>query len=322
MSLIPWICAAAAAGVAGYNNPIPQPGEPAYVPGGDHHLRVMFENDSFCGSDGNYTHGTRIDYAQGISGGNAWGISLVQNIYTPSSNSYAPVRNERPYAGHLALGGAFLVPGRDIGSTFEFQLGVTGKPSLAENAQWLVHEMGDMYQWRGWAHQLDSEVTLQFNSRQDYRLPFLEGRIGGLETDGTLYTREELGTVAIAGTLGLSLRIGQNLPDSMRVNGNNPGDYGMGLLNGGNYRPQDFSWCIIAQNSIKYVAHDLFLDGGVFHTTDTTCTKNPWVFESRLGLGISYQNIDYYLGGVFQTRAYQTQDHNTAFGTFSVTWHW
>ncbi len=322
MSVLPWICAAAAAGVAGYTNPTPQPNNPAYVPGGQHHLRVMFENDSFCGADGNYTHGSRLDYAQNLRNGHAWGLSLMQNIYTPNTNSYEPVPNERPYAGHLALGGAYIMPGRNIGSAFEFQLGVTGKPSLSENSQWLVHQLGDMYQWRGWAHQLDSEITLQVNSRQDYRLPFLETNICGLETDGALYTREEIGTVAIAGTVGLSLRIGRNLPDSMRVNGNNPGDYGIGLLRSERYRPEELSWCIIAQNSVKYVAHDLFLDGGVFHPCETTCSKNPWVFESRLGLGVSYHNIDYYLGGVFQTRAFQTQEHNTAFGTFSVTWHW
>ncbi len=320
--MIPWLCAAAAAGVAGYTNPTPRPGEPSYVPGGQHHLRVMFENDSFCGNDGNYTHGSRVDYAQSLANGDAWGLSLTQNIYTPSTNSRQEVYNERPYAGYLAVGGAYLMRGEDVGSSFELQLGVTGKPSLAENAQWLVHQLGDMYQWQGWAHQLDSEITMQFNSRQDYRLPFLESRFCGLETDGTLYTREEIGTVSIAGTVGLSLRIGENLPDRMRLNGNAPGDYGIGLLRQSSYRPEELSWAIIAQNSVKYVARDLFLDGGAFHASATTCTKNPWVFESRLGLGVSYRNIDYYLGGVFQTRAYQTQDHNTAYGTFSVTWHW
>ncbi len=322
MGMLPWICAAAAAGVAGYTNPTPQPGEPSYVRGGQHHLRVMFENDSFCGNDGNYTHGSRIDYAQNLASGNAWGISLTQNIYTPSINSYDLVPDDRPYAGYLALGGAYILRGENFGSTFEFQIGTTGKPSLAENAQWLVHQLGSMYQWHGWHHQLDSEITLQFNTRQDYRLPCLEGRLFGLETDGAFFTREELGTVSIAGSAGFSLRIGQNLPDSMRLNGNSPGDYGVGLLRSDRYKPEELSWAIIGQCSGKYVARDMFLDGGAFHDFETTCTKNPWVFEGRLGLGVSYQNIDYYLGGVFQTRAYQTQDHNTAFGTFSVTWHW
>ncbi len=322
MSLIPWICAAAAAGVAGYTNPTPQPGEPSYVPGGQHHMRLLFENDSFCNDDGDYTHGTRIDYAQNMKDGNAWGVSLLQNIYTPSTNRHEPVPDERPYAGYLAVGAAYMLRGKDFGSTFEFQLGVTGKPSLAEDAQWLIHDMGKMYQWHGWAHQLDSEVTFQFNARQDYRLRCLESDLFGLETDGTLFTREELGTVSVAASVGLSLRIGRNLPDSMRVNGSKPGDYGISLFETGNYRPDELSWFIVSQTHLKYVGHDMFLDGGVFHRAEVFCSKNPWVFESQLGFGVSYKNIDYYLGGVFQSRSYQQQAHNEVFGTFSVTWHW
>ncbi len=322
MSMIPWICVGVIGGVAGYTSPTPQPSDPSYVPGGLHHLRVMFENDSFCDHDENYTHGSRLDYAQELEDGNAWGISLVQNIYTPSKNRRMFLPHQRPYAGYLALGGAYILRGQDFGSTFEFQLGVTGKPSLAQDAQWLIHTLGDMYQWRGWAHQLDSEVTMQFNSRQDFRLRCAEGSLFGLETDGTFFTREEVGTVSIAASAGLSLRIGQNLSDTMRVNGNNPGDYGISLFERGGYRPEELSWFIVSQSCIKYVARDMFLDGGAFHPMKNRIGKNPWIFESRLGLGVSYKNIDYYLGGVFQTRAYQEQPDHSYFGTFSVTWHW
>ncbi len=323
MSMLPWISYLAAAGLAGYTNPTPQPGDASYTPGGTHHLRVIMENDSFFGEDNGYTHGTRFDYAQEVRDGHAFGLSLTQNIYTPDTKTCGNVPNEHPYAGYLALGAAYLRQGKNVGASFELQVGTTGKPSLAENSQHRVHALADMEQWKGWADQIPSEATVQLTMRQDWRLPFMERRFcNRYEMDGTFFTREQVGTVAIGGAAGLSVRYGQNLPDSMQVNGSEAGNFGMGLLTRDEYHPEELSWFVIAQGQVRFVGRDMFIDGGVFHHFDSPCSRKPWIAELQLGVAASYHGIDYYLGGVYSSRTYRTEATNPMYGTCAVTWHW
>ncbi len=323
MSMIPWVTFAAAGALAGYTNPIAQPGEPGYDASPKHHLRVMFENDSFINEDNGYTHGSRIDYVHGSSRDLAFGLSLTQNIYTPDTKTQANVPGEHPYAGYLAVGGAVLKRGEHVGMSAELQLGTTGKPSLAENAQHAVHAVGDMEQWPGWGSQLPAEPTLQLTLRQDWRIPVLERRIGQCyETDGTLFTREQLGTVNLGGGAGITLRFGRNLPDSMQVNGSEAGNFGLGLLQKPNYRPEQLAWFLYAQGQLRFVGRDMFIDGGVFHRFDQTCSRKPWIAELQLGAAASYQGIDYHLGIVWSSRTYRSESTNPMYGTCGITWHW
>ncbi len=321
--MIPWVTYAAAAGVAGYFNPIAQPGEPGYKAAPEHHLRVMFENDSFIGEDNGYTHGSRIDYARNIDERWAWGLSLTQNIYTPDHKTEGNVPGEHPYAGYLALGGGLMRRAENIGLAAELQLGTTGKTSLAENAQHAVHAIGDMEQWPGWSSQVPAEPTVQLALRQDWRLPCLEHNIGSrYQTDATLFTREQVGTVTLGGAAGLTLRFGQNLPDSMQVNGSEAGNFGLGLLEKPGYHREALSWFVYAQGQVRYVGRDMFIDGGVFHHFDSPCSRQPWIAELQLGAAASYQGIDYSLGLIWSSRTYRTESTNPMYGTCAVTWHW
>ncbi len=324
MSLLPWVTYAATAAVVGCANPIAQPGEPGYRPNPQHHLRVMFENDSFIGEDNGYTHGSRLDYAQGIGNeGWAWGLSLTQNIYTPDHMTRGNVMNEHPYAGNLAVGGALLHRAENVGLAAELQLGTTGKFSLAENAQHLIHAVGKMEQWEGWNAQVPTEVTAQLTLRQDWRLPFMEQRIGSCcETDGIFFTREQLGTVKLGGAAGVTLRFGRNLPNAMQVNGSEAANFGMGLLTKPGYRPDKLSWFVYAQGQVRYVARDAMMEGGVFHHYDSPCSRQPWIAELQVGSAVSYQGIDYYLGFVWSSRTYEHEAKNPMYGTCGVTWHW
>ena len=323
MSCLPWVTMLAASVAADYMNPISQAGEPGYRAVPKHHFRGMFENDSAFGEDRNYSHGSRFDYAQQILPNHYWGISLTQNIYTPEVHTGARVWGQHPYAGYLAIGGAYLYKGEDVGSSLELQLGTTGKPSFAENSQWFVHTVGNMQQWDGWADQIPAEPTVQLSARQDWRLAFCETESkGGFQTDGMIFTREAVGTVAISGGAGIVLRWGVNLPDAMQVNGNQAANYGVGLLRKSTYDPTRLSWFVVGSVYGEYVAHDLFIDGGVFHDFEQTCSRKPWQAEVQLGLGVAKDGIHYYAGGIWHTVEYRTQDHHSLYGTFSISWNW
>ncbi len=323
MSMLPWIGYAAAAGLAGYTNPIAQPGSAGYNEYPSHHLRFQMENDSFIGEDNGYTNGGRIDYAQELGHGLGYGLSLTQNIYTPDHKTAGNVMGEHPYAGYLAIGGAVLGRDPNFGFSSEWQIGTTGKPSLAREAQHAVHAAGNMEQWEGWGEQIPAEITFQWTMRQDWRLPFMEHRIGDkYETDGTLFTREQLGTVTLGGAVGLTLRFGKNLPDSMQVNGSEAANFGMGLLEKPDYDRAAPSWFLYAQGQVKFVGRDIFIDGGVFHDFEQTCSRKPWIVELQVGAAMVYQGIDYYLGLVYSSRTYKSESTNPMYGTCGITWHW
>lgn len=329
MSMLPWVVMAAASATVGYWDPLPQPGEVGYQSPPRHHARLLFENDAAFGRDQDYTHGTRLDYAQTLSPehsaslSDAWGVSLTQNIYTPATHTNGAVWNEHPYGGYLAVGGAYMQRWHSFGHAVEVQVGTTGKPSFAENSQWFIHAVGNMDSWDGWGDQIDSEVTLQFSARQDVRLPWLEmPSRNGWQTDATFYLQEQVGTVSIHGGAGLVFRYGKNLPPSMQVMGNQPANFGVGLLLKEGYKPDAPSYFVLAGVYGGYVARDLFIDGGAFHPFEQTCSRKPWQVEGQLGVGVSYRGIDYYAGGVLHSRTYRSEGLNHAYGSFSITLHW
>ena len=323
MSMIPVAVMAGCSILADYYNPIAQPGEPGYTANPQHHLRVMFENDSVFDNDCNYSHGSRIDYARTLPDGNAWGVSITQNIYTPETHGEQNFVDEHPYAGYLALGAAYMFIGEDFGASVEFQLGATGNASGARYCQNGLHHALGMPDWDGWDHQVPSEVTFQLSSRQDYRIPCMDCTWGnGWQSDATIFTREALGTAFIRAGVGMSFRYGVNLPQSMRVVGNHEADYGVGLLNKPTYRREDTSYFLIASLYVEYVARDITIDGGVFHHFEQSCSRRPWQVEAQLGVGISHGGIDYFAGAVYHSDTYRRQDTNGFYGTFSGTWHW
>lgn len=324
MSMLPWAVMAAGSVAAGYLNPLPQPGEPGYTAVPTHHFRVQFENDSACDEDKNYTHGTRLDYVKDTDAHHSYAFSLTQNIFTPETHSRHANPGQHPYAGYLAVGGAYLYRGEDVGTAVEFQIGTTGKASLAKECQNNLHSACGMSTWDGWQDQVPAELTLQLSSRQDFRLPCLESRNGGYtDTDAIFFTREDVGTMHLAGGIGAAFRIGSNLPNNMQLAGNAPANFGVGLVQRNTYDPTRASYFLLAQVYAGYVARDITVDGGVFHTfRHKTCSRKPWQAEAKLGFGAAYGGIDYFAGVVLQSRTYRTQDKNDMFGTFSINWNW
>lgn len=323
MSFLPEAAMLLLSGGTALFNPLPQYGDAAYREHAARCFQLCYENDATFDDDCNYSHGTRLSYAQEFSEQMAWGVSLMQNIYTPETHTRHAVPEEHPYAGTLALGGALLVRGAGIGSCTEFQLGATGNASLARYTQNAVHELGKMDKWKGWDDQVPSEMTFQLTQRLDVDLPCVSSTWGdGWGTDGLVMVRADVGTVMIAGGAGISFRIGKNLPDSMEIVGNRSGNYGMGLITKSGYRRQDISYFLVTGICAEYVARDISLDGGVFHHFAQTCSRVPWQVEGRLGIGVSYRGIDYYAGVLRHSDTYRTQKTPSAMGSFSIGWRW
>lgn len=304
-------------------NPIPLKGEEGYNAKPSHHLRMMVENDVIFSEDCDYSHGSRIDYAQRMADGNYWGLSLTQSIYTPYTRTSGKVYKEHPYAGYLALGAAYIARGENFGISTELQLGTTGKASGAGEVQKLIHELGDMYSWDGWDDQIPSEFTMQLASRQDFNIKSMDCKSSsGWEMDSQFYTRQSLGTVRISAGMGWGIRYGHNLPNSSRTAGISEAEFGVSSLIKDGYDPSELSYYLLFNVYGEYVARDLFIDGGVFHNFDTTCSVVPWQGQIKLGIGMVRQGVDYYLGLNYGSLTYRSQKKHPAFGVFSIGWNW
>ena len=323
MGMVPVLVYAAAAGLAAATDAVPLPGEPGYTEAPRHHFRGVFENDSISNADRNYSHGTRLDYLYSPSSPRAYGLSLMQTMYTPETHASGRVEGEHPYCGYLALGGAFMTRGVDFGSSTELQIGVTGNASLAGKTQNAVHELLGMEKWRGWTDQIHSEVTFQLSSRQVWRVQGMERELrNDWKTDGAFQLYETAGSFSVAGNVGLFFRIGRNLPPSLSSNNIQPTHFALNPLLKPDYRRDAPSYFLLAGVSGGYVARDLTIDGGLFHDFERSCSRTPWQIEAQLGVGASYHGIDYYCGLLLHSRTYRTQDESSLMGVFSLSWHW
>lgn len=283
----------------------------------------MFENDSASGRDCNYTHGTRIDYLRTLNDGHAWGVSLVQNMYTPEEHTRHNVPGQHPYCGYMALGGAYMWRGQQFGWVGELQLGLTGKASCAGRFQNVLHDAFNMPNWEGWDDQIRSEATMELTLRQEWAPPVLQRSLGrGWELESAFVLRESVGSVRISGGSGLTWRIGHNLPPTTQAAGNSPTNFNVGLITKPHYNPSRTSYFLLLEMYADYVARDLSVDGGIFHHFERTCTRTPWQLEGRAGVGVRHQQIDYYAGLLVYSRTYKTQDENSVMGTFSISWSW
>ena len=88
------------------------------------------------------------------------GVRVAQDIYTPRRDGVLPVPGERPYAGWLGLTASVRRVSPSVTRALSIEAGVTGRPSLAEDAQMDVHHLVKTGPQLGWGHQLASRGTL------------------------------------------------------------------------------------------------------------------------------------------------------------------
>ncbi len=319
--MLPVIAYAAIAGTAGYLNPIAQVGEEGYRSVPAYQLRGVFQNDSVSGDDCNFSHGTRIDYVQNMKNGDAWGLSITQNMYTPEIHTQGNVYGQHPYCGYLAFGGGYLLRGKRFGCATELQVGTTGHASMAGQTQNTVHQMLGMDEWEGWHEQVHSEVTVQLTSRQEVLLDERAYR-DGWESDLTAQIRESAGTFNLSGGTGVVFRIGRNLPPTMSTCNIDGANFGSDVIDKPNYKRSEIGYFLLASVYGEYVARDMGIDGGVFHHFDRTCSRKPWQVQGQAGIGVAHKGIDYFAGVLVHSRSYRTQDKASIMGVFSVAWNW
>ena len=175
-------------------------------------LTLYLENDLF-GFDNNdryYTHGTKISWIsrdlsnyREMAALPSWmhrliermpfvndpgeqrsvSLSLGQNIYTPEDKERSElIPDDRPYAGITYLGLGLHSKNERLMDTLEFDLGIVGRHSYAEDIQRGVHVWTDSDDPKGWSHQLHDEPLLNLYFERKWKA-FKSGSSEGLGFD-------------------------------------------------------------------------------------------------------------------------------------------
>jgi hypothetical protein len=314
-------------------------------------LTLYLENDLFAfdHNDRYYTHGTKISWIsrdlsdyRDIVLAPSWmhrfiermpfindperrrtvSVSLGQNIYTPEDKERSDlILDDRPYAGITYLGlGLHSKNARQM-DTLEFDLGIVGRHSYAEDCQKGVHNWTDSGDPKGWSHQLHDEPVLNIYFERKWRA--LQTRSsGGLGFDCIPHMGIAAGNAYTGINLGGQVRFGWNIPNDFGTYLIRPGSDSSAPVDDAD--PRFFSpfhrfgihlFFAVDGNA---VARNILLDGNTFRDSHSV-DKKPFVADLIGGVGMIIHRVKITYSYVHRTREFETQRDEQHFGAFAVS---
>jgi hypothetical protein len=316
-------------------------------PGTTQAVSLYFENDLFGNTDQHYTNAVKltwqskdlkeyrddiripdwafpiIDHAPLVNDPEALhniGISLGQNIYTPSDiEATELLEDDRPYAGFLYFSLALHSKNENVLDTLETSLGMVGPSALSELSQNTVHEVRHLSTAKGWDNQLHDEPALLLTWKRSLRL--LRRDLGsGLAWDFIPHAGVTLGNVATYANAGGEIRFGYRLPYDFGTALIRPGGsvsaptsrkdqqirHGMGIH-------------LFAGTDGRAVLHNIFLDGNTWRESHSVEKKN-FVADIIAGVALTYGGLSLKYSHVYRTREFEGQEDGQTFGSISIGW--
>jgi lipid A 3-O-deacylase len=311
---------------------------------------MYWENDSVTGTDQDYSNGLKLtlshpyrkdpgyrkglglkDWAfrhlpalQGPDHQRATTFSLGQFIYTPKDTDRTDlIVDDRPYAGYTFLGFGFISVADRIRHFWEFDLGVVGPCSLAEQTQNGFHDLIHTRHAEGWDHQIDNEIGLE----AVYEVKWQSGplvRSHGLEADIIPHLGFQFGNIAISAKAGAELRFGWSIPrdfgncpiraacEAGVATDNQPAPLGPGAQG-------KFGFHFFTAVEGRAVLRNIFLDGNTFgdsHHVD----KEIYVADLMGGIAMNYGRLKASYAMVLRTPEFKQRRDRHAFGTINISY--
>lgn len=317
-------------------------------------FQLLWENDSLLPTDDqtdrDYTNGLRFAVTRdpcyrpaplwteklvarwcrtGICGGETEvdvGFAFGQSIYTPYRYlTSRPQPTDRPYAGHLF--GSWLIQAThseagtgspDSGdvertqTTLELQLGWIGPHAYAEEVQNGWHRLWNEPEAEGWAHQLEDEPT--FNARLHWR-----HKLGGRHLDIIPHWGLALGTVSTQANLGVTLRVGTHLARLPQ--------FGLPQIRRQRFERRPAEAFAFVTIDGRYVAHDVFVDGGVFkRRNDLRLDPKDFGYDLKTGFAARWQSWTLHYTWTRRSPEFESrtlpEGRNHIFRSYALTRHW
>jgi hypothetical protein len=306
-----------------------------------------WENDSFTGTDQDYSNGLKMTWSRayepsagqrrGLKGWifdrlplmhkpdaqRATSFSLGQSIFTPKDTEREDlIEDDRPYAGYTYLDFGFISIDGMRQDVWEFEIGIVGPSSQAEETQNFVHDVIGVDRAKGWDNQLENELGLNLTFGSYWRLWHFGNR-SGFSFDVIPHLGGRLGNVAIYANTGAEIRFGWSVPEDYGTCPIRPGcpairssNNGLGFSETGR---QKFGIYLFVAGEGRVVIRDIFLDGNTFQDSHSV-DKEPLVAHLMGGVALQYSRVRMTYAMVLQTREFEERDDNHAFGAVSLSY--
>jgi hypothetical protein len=306
-------------------------------------LTLTIENDSFIGSDNNYTNGVGLGWSTdevGIYGEDSfvrrwtefWSFlpfaldegyrtyaswTVGQEMHTPDDISDPdPPETDQPYAGVLYLDSVLAARGHLWEHRWSLRLGVVGPASQADDTQEWWHEVTDSDDPKGWDHQLPDELLL--NAGYDAAYLLVERDLG----TSAKFRVVPVGGAAVGNyftgaSLGIYGEVGWNLVDAFGVSALRGGFDSATTIGVGPV--EDWSLSFFGSLGGFGIAHYLPLDGTVFKDSRSVDSE-PFVGSASAGLTLRHGRFVLGVAQTYTTDAFETQTEDAEFGTVTLSW--
>lgn len=264
-------------------------------------LQINFDNDILDNTDRFYTNGIRFDFISPVfqhfppnllmipywrSGMNYYGISLIQNMYTPSTTKIGGILyGDRPYAAYLILKSFKITnDSRDkFRQISEIDIGIIGPASLGDFVQKSFHNnVPTNSEPLGWEYQIQNDLILNYNLSYEKGVLYrknLEINLTGTGALGTLYTNIGGGIMLRTGILNPYF---ENFGISKKSIYEEKGLHRMQIL-------------FFLKSNMKFVGYDATLEGGFFNRTSSYTIGQKsvmrFVYQGSACLTFSYGGV-------------------------------
>ena len=319
-------------------------GLPMHATAANEAFTLTIENDTFTGSDNNYTNGIGLTWVskdlkryddesfirkwgrfwsflpfvsdEGSTAYASW--SLVQEMHTPDNiQNPNPPEDDQPYAGILYVDSVLYARKEDWAHVWSLKLGVVGPSSHAEDVQKAFHELVGADEPLGWHTQLPDEPVINVGYTAAHLLAggdlgkSASWRVVPVATAG-------LGNYFTGVGLGIYGEVGWNLVDAfggtaLRSGLNAASTVGVGPVDG---------WSVSLSGGLAGygVAHYLPLDGTVFRDSRSVDSE-PFIGMATFGISMRHRRFVLGLTATYFTDTFETERKRAEFGTLSLSWY-
>lgn len=278
-------------------------------------ISLYLENDVIARTDQNYTHGTRVyiekdntpDYLKRKFENHSIisGFQVGQHLYTPYDlDEKELIVDDRPYGGWLYFGRYHIFTDNKQFHLLGVDLGVTGPPSMAKEAQTIWHKIVGSTIPQGWDNQIKFEVGVNITYRYKYKIKY-KNIIDLIPQIGV-----NAGNIFTLANYGATIRVGYNIPDDFGYLKNEPSIRAHKDKKIGIYGFAGIDQSLICRN--------IFLDGNTFRSSHSV-EKNRVVNEYSYGIGLNSCRFSIILTMNHRTKEFKLQKKDHSFGTCLIT---
>ena len=231
-------------------------------------------------------------------------VKAGQYMYNPQSVAAANINvNDRPFAGYLfaEIGANAFYKSQNI-LKINFQAGIVGKESLAEDFQESLHKLLNYPAVRGWEHQIRTTFGFQANAFYVHKI-FKERYKEKVD----LYLQADVN----AGTIWTGISAGPMMRISLKrlllpIYDSNL--YGASVSNKTQETNEQREFYLFINPNVNYQLYDATIEGSMFNNdSPVTFPLVPWRFNAEVG--VKYRKNNWNLSYAFNYRSKELKNN-------------